>query len=109
MPRSIPGYWDGSSTRKEIETYALFGEFEAPANSNVFVPRTYSWVERIPDGCTVVVGHDIRRKEAPLIVGGQRGGNVVFLDTGCGKGGKLSSVDLRWTAEGMRLLNFNVY
>lgn len=56
--------------------------------------RTYAWVERLPAGITRVVGHDIRSTTAPVVLTNPLGGRVIFADTGCGKGGRLSWLDL---------------
>ncbi len=56
--------------------------------------RTYGWVNTIPPGLTVVVGHDARSETAPMVSKNPLGGRAVFLDTGCGKGGTLSWMDL---------------
>ena len=56
--------------------------------------RTHGWVDRLPESLTAIVGHDIRSRDASLVVRGQRGGRAVFLDTGSGKGGRLSWIDL---------------
>ena len=55
------------------------------------IRRTYAWVERIPKGLTVLVGHDTRQMHEPLVVDNAVGVRAVFLDTGAAKGGKLST------------------
>jgi protein phosphatase len=43
----------------------------------------------------VYCGHDWRSRDGrPLRLTGRAGGEVVFLDTGAGKGGHLSWIDL---------------
>ena len=70
---------------------------------------SYRWVDDVPEGRIVIVGHDIRAKE-PRAVVGAKGGKTVFLDTGCGKGGTLSTADLRFDPDGsVRLENLNVH
>jgi len=56
--------------------------------------RTYRWVETIPAGWTVIVGHDVRSRTAPPIMANAAGGRAIFLDTGAGAGGRLSWIDL---------------
>ena len=52
-------------------------------------------MDRIPPGLTVYVGHDRRSPDGrPLAMQGESGGQAVFLDTGAGKGGHLSWIDL---------------
>lgn len=71
---------------------AYFGQIDRdkPMNDDGYPTRIYDWVEKIPAGRTVVVGHDIRSREEPFIHDNEKGGRAVFLDTGSGKGGKLS-------------------
>jgi 3',5'-cyclic AMP phosphodiesterase CpdA len=57
--------------------------------------RSLRWVDRIPEGMTVYCGHDRRSTDGrPYIRHGALGGIAVFLDTGAGKGGHLSWIDL---------------
>jgi hypothetical protein len=51
-------------------------------------------VDAIPPGLNVVVGHDARSETAPMVSKSPLGGRAVLLDTGCGKGGTLSWMDL---------------
>lgn len=71
---------------------AYFGQIDRdkPAREDGYPTRIYDWVEKIPAGRTAVVGHDIRDREEPVIHDNDCGGRAVFLDTGSGKGGKLS-------------------
>lgn len=88
-----PDHILSSRTRQKVKWLALYGESQ-PAIGNDLSARTYGWIETIPAGLTVIVGHDVRATEAPLIVSGRGGGRAVFVDTGCGKGGRLSCLDL---------------
>ena len=107
-----PSWWGGIKDHKDMETFSLFGEFDmkSPAQPRLGgpdrPPRTYNWINSIPAGATVFVGHDARSLIAPISEVGEQGGRAVFLDTGSGKGGHLTSVDLRFTAEGLKLENF---
>jgi hypothetical protein len=57
--------------------------------------RYYRWVDKLPAPYTAIVGHDRRADQTtPTLYAGARGGRALFLDTGCGKGGALSFVDL---------------
>jgi protein phosphatase len=74
---------------------ALYGEPTGRTQSDGFPERSLRWVDRIPAGFTVYCGHDRRstdgrpyRRQNPL------GGTAIFLDTGAGKGGHLSWIDL---------------
>jgi protein phosphatase len=75
---------------------ALFGQTVKGALTEAGYPvRVLDWVDHIPAGLTVYCGHDNRSSDGrPHIVDGARGGRAVFLDTGAGKGGHLSWIDL---------------
>ena len=74
---------------------ALFGEPTGRTQSDGYPERSLRWVDRIPPGLTVYCGHDRRSNDGrPYIRHGESGGKAVFLDTGAGKGGHLSWIDL---------------
>jgi len=79
---------------------ALYGQTVRGALTEEGFPvRLLDWVDAIPDGFTVYCGHDNRSGDGrPHIRCGRAGGTAVFLDTGAGKGGHLSWLDL--AAEG---------
>lgn len=103
-----PRYWNGSHSIRDIESMALFGEF-VPTVEGKRPDKTYSWVNKIPTDVTVMVGHDIRSMNSPLYDENEHGGVVVFMDTGSGKGGRLSSADLKFVDDGFRIENFNLH
>jgi len=89
-----------------LESIALYGEVDPvnKFNADGYPNRIYEWVNRIPQGKQVIVGHDIRSTVKPLVVSGAKGGEAIFLDTGSGKGGQLSTAhiihsDGRWKVE----------
>lgn len=93
-----PSYWEEHQQVSEVTSCAMFGE----ADPSVRPPRfatSYAWIDAIPNGEIVVAGHDVRSSE-PRIVTGALGGRAVFLDTGCGKGGRLSTADFRLDENG---------
>lgn len=103
-----PGFWKGEPMTRDAENMAYFGETdEARSVPDRRVPA-YSWAEQVPADQIAVVGHD-RRAANPFVQKNSLGGRTVFLDTGSGKGGTLSSADFRFTETGMRLENFNIY
>lgn len=105
-----PGYWNGSASIKDIEQWAMFGEFDPNITQDMGKPsRQYTWVDSVPADITVIVGHDIRSTERPFIVTNQGGGQTIFLDTGAGKGGQLSSADIIFTSSGLRVANYTMY
>jgi protein phosphatase len=74
---------------------ALYGEPTGRTRPDGYPERSLAWVDRIPPGITVYCGHDNRSSDGrPVRREGARGGVAVFLDTGAGKGGHLSWVDL---------------
>jgi len=74
---------------------ALFGQTTGRMQADGYPERVLNWVDRIPPGLTVYVGHDRRSGDGRLLtIEGREGGTAVFLDTGAGKGGHLSWVDL---------------
>lgn len=74
---------------------ALFGETTGRMQADGYPERVLRWVDRIPPGMTVYVGHDRRSTDGrPLVKAGELGGTAIFVDTGAGKGGHLSWIDL---------------
>jgi protein phosphatase len=74
---------------------ALFGETTGRMQPDGYPERSVRWTDRIPEGFTVYCGHDCRSTDGrPYVRHGQLGGKAVFLDTGAGKGGHLSWIDL---------------
>ena len=74
---------------------ALYGEPTGRLQPDGYPERSIAWVDRIPPGITVYCGHDRRSTDGrPYRRTGQAGGSAVFLDTGAGKGGHLSWIDL---------------
>ena len=80
---------------------AMFGEPTGRSLPSGYPERSLRWVERIPAGLTVYCGHDRRSGDGrPYVRRNAAGGTAVFLDTGAGKGGHLSWIDL--PADGLR-------
>ena len=78
-----------------ISARALFGEPTGQLQEDGFPERSLRWVNRIPPGMTVYVGHDRRSQDGrPLEQRARSGGRAIFVDTGAGKGGHLSWIDL---------------
>ena len=74
---------------------ALYGEPTGRMQPDGYPERSLRWVDRIPPGLTVYCGHDRRSTDGrPYTRRGAAGGAAVFLDTGAGKGGHLSWIDL---------------
>jgi protein phosphatase len=74
---------------------ALFGETTGRVQPDGYPERLLRWVNHIPPGMTVYCGHDQRSRDGrPWVAHGDLGGTAIFLDTGAGKGGHLSWIDL---------------
>lgn len=101
-----PDYWTNGTETKVIENTAFFGEVDETRSQPERPIRSYRWAESVPCDRYVVVGHD-RRAALPFVQTNAANGHAVFLDTGSGKGGTLSSADFRFTTEGLRLETFN--
>jgi protein phosphatase len=85
----------GATKPEPVVTRALFGQVTGRTRQDGYPERLLDWVDRIPAGMTVYCGHDRRSLDGrPLVQTGVAGGRAVFLDTGAGKGGHLSWVDL---------------
>lgn len=77
----------------EGDHMALYGEVDGTLQPDGKPVRHYNWIDALPGGVTAIVGHD-KRGDTPFVHTGARGGRAIFLDTGCGKGGALSFIDL---------------
>ncbi len=80
------------------EGYALYGQTSGKIVLG-FPERLYGWIEDVPPRINVVVGHDCRGDNEPLLQTGAAGGRVIFLDTGSSKldrfeNGHLSAMSL---------------
>lgn len=74
---------------------ALYGQPTGRIQPDGYPERSIRWVDRIPVGITVYCGHDRRSTDGrPYVRRSHAGGTAVFLDTGAGKGGHLSWIDL---------------
>lgn len=102
-------FWDFDKlmlTGKQ-KTRAMFGEIDKDKPFvDKYPNRTYNWVDEIPQGKTVIVGHDIRSTDHPYTQEGKLGGKAIFLDTGSGKGGVLSTADIKFENKSARITNF---
>ena len=91
QPVSAPGLTRPTG----VTARALYGEPTGHTQPDGYPERSLRWVDRIPPGLTVYCGHDRRSTDGrPYTRPGAAGGNAVFLDTGAGKGGHLSWIDL---------------
>jgi protein phosphatase len=74
---------------------ALFGQTTGRVTGGGKPERLIAWVNAIPANVTVYCGHDRRSTDdRPYTKRGAQRGTAVFLDTGAGKGGHLSWIDI---------------
>jgi protein phosphatase len=89
-PPPIPG-----ARVQGVLARALYGQTTGRLQADGYPERVLHWVDHIPAGMTVYVGHDRRSSDGrPYVRAGRGGGTAIFLDTGAGKGGHLSWIDL---------------
>lgn len=92
---SHPAMWGVGTFGKSARNRALVGETNGELHQDGYPVRLYNWIDEIPMGKTVIVGHDRMPIHdvlilEPLTVRNAQGGRAVFIDTGCGKSGFLS-------------------
>jgi protein phosphatase len=79
-----------------LQARALYGHTTGRTTGSGKPERLLAWVDDIPAGMTVYCGHDRRSTDdRPYVKRGALGGMAVFMDTGAGKGGHLSWIDIR--------------
>lgn len=71
---------------------AIYGQTDGTKSEDGFPTRRYDWVDRMEAGTTTIIGHD-KRKQVTTVEGAE-GGKMIHLDTGAGKGGHLSWMDI---------------
>jgi hypothetical protein len=104
--------WDGVNVAgKHAKSRFLVGETNGEKYDDGYPVRLYDWIEEVPAGQTVMVGHDKQPIHnvpitEPMVVTNANGGKVVFLDTGCGKGGFLSAAVVLHGKKGYEINNF---
>jgi protein phosphatase len=73
---------------------ALFGETDGTRKPDGFPNRTYHWLDLVPARLSIVIGHDVVSTTEIVRRRGAKGGEVVHLDTGIDRGGRLSWLDI---------------
>ena len=79
---------------KKCQRLALYGDASPGADDDDPPVRSYGWIDQVPADITVVIGHDVIATDRVIERQGVLGGRVLFCDTGAGKGGKVSWIDL---------------
>lgn len=95
-----PIYWSYKSLTSTIvntlNEYSLYGEVGDDPDTDGYPIRLYNWADSIPRNMTVCIGHDRKpfgvRLTSPYIHTNINDGKLVCCDTGCSKGGYLSSL-----------------
>src|ERR1051326_4771672 len=106
-------FWFNRNTKEE--TYAMYGQVSGHDKDNPL--RCYDWLDEIPPGMTVVIGHDCLCQTEPFVKRGALGGRLVALDTGSSKpdrapNGRLSAMALDidyHKKDGWKLVNEQFY
>jgi hypothetical protein len=85
-------------------------------NGQTYPARTYEWRHSVPKGITLMVGHDpapLSEKPdfdnfqaEPLDFTNEKGGRVIWLDCGAGKGGKLFGAVVNSSTEVEEIVEF---
>jgi len=75
---------------------AIYGQTSGRVTGAGKPERLLNWVDDLPRNITLYCGHDRRSTDGrPWVKIGAKGGKAVFLDTGAGKGGHLSWIDIQ--------------
>ncbi|WP_298284150.1 metallophosphoesterase [Acidocella sp.] len=78
-----------------LAAFALYGQTTGRVTGTGRPERLLRWIDDIPEGMTVYAGHDQRSTDGrPYVRTGRAGGTAIMLDTGAGKGGHLSWIDI---------------
>lgn len=116
----LPNFWEGDITAETRECF-LYGQGDLAGPTYQYLDQTYprrvyDWCDQVPYRHVVYVGHDPTPMEAvprfddfqaePMVYINQQEGQVVFLDTGCGKGGTLTGTVLSAAGERVEFINF---
>lgn len=102
-----PNYVIGKTEKSRF----IVGETNGQKYDDGYPVRLYNWVEEVPMWKTIIVGHDkmpIHNIDItePMTVSNKNGGKVIFLDTGCGKGGFLSGAVMLSDKKGFTIDRF---
>jgi hypothetical protein len=85
-----------SDWESELHRFALEGELRDPDDPErrALGRRSFSWLDAVPEGVTVMIGHSVASTDGLRERRNAQGGRVVHLDTGLQRGGPLSFVDV---------------
>jgi hypothetical protein len=119
----LPKFWNTAPdqmSKRDVELM-MFGQTDTSEichyRGETYPIRIYDWVEDVPDGVTLFVGHDPRPfigrpdfahfQLAPTSKMNVQGGTTVFLDCGSGKGGTLWGAIVNTNNSIDRFINFS--
>lgn len=84
-----------AARRNPLLARALYGQTTGRVSGAGRPERRLDWIADIPSGMVVYCGHDQRSLDGrPLTIANDHGGKAIFMDTGAGKGGHLSWLDI---------------
>ncbi|HEX2116308.1 MAG TPA: metallophosphoesterase [Alphaproteobacteria bacterium] len=79
---------------KRLASLALFGETSGETMADGKPVRTYRWLDQVPSGLTVCIGHDVVSTSEIIVRESAAGGRVVHLDLGPDRGGRIGHLDI---------------
>ena len=90
-----PAFGD-SDWQSDLHHFALEGEMRQNGDPERWAlgRRSFNWLERIPSGVTVMIGHSIASTDGLRERRNAAGGRIVHLDTGLQRSGLLSYIDV---------------
>lgn len=88
-----PPMLKSQSLPAKLKSLALYGE-ASRLDLRKKPIRTYRWLDAVPPETTVVIGHHPISDMAVLVRSGARGGRLIHLDCGAGKGRGLGALRL---------------
>lgn len=88
-----PAMLTAKSLPRKLKALAIYGE-AAPDPVKKTPIRTYRWLQAIPAGITVVIGHHPISDATILERRNEQGGRLIHLDCGAGKGRGLGALRL---------------
>jgi protein phosphatase len=85
-----------TDAKAEWHRFALEGELRQEADPERWElgRRSFRWLDRVPAGVTVMIGHSVASTDGLRERRNAAGGRIVHLDTGLQRGGPLSYIDV---------------
>lgn len=98
----------------KLKNICIFGD------KNIFKEKKYikksfseilknKWIENIPPNIFVFLGHNMVEDNYPYVYNHSNGSKIYLLDTGAGKGGFLTSADIKISDNIVEFKNFNIW